>query len=284
VLLIFSGLLRKCVVADNCALLANAAFGGQFGPPDLFIVLIGTYAFAWQVYGDFSGYSDIARGSAQLLGFHFMVNFRQPYLSRSFREFWRRWHISLSSWLRDYLYIPLGGSARGPWTTARNLMTTMLVAGFWHGANWTFIVFGAIHGGVMVVERLVFGAGERTGDARSTPIQIGFFSIWAQRILTFNLFCLTLIVFRATSVGSALVFLSGLGHLAWRKEYISAFAMIAAFALPMLVVDLLLEETGQEYPFALSSYGVRTSLAGAALVALSLFSGIDPNVFIYFRF
>src|SRR5437879_1191591 len=137
VLLIFSGLVRKCIVADNCALLANAAFEGRFGPPDLFIVLIGTYAFAWQVYGDFSGYSDIARGSAQLLGFHFMVNFRQPYLSQSFREFWRRWHISLSSWLRDYLYIPLGGSTRGPWTTARNLMTTMLVAGFWHGANWT---------------------------------------------------------------------------------------------------------------------------------------------------
>jgi D-alanyl-lipoteichoic acid acyltransferase DltB (MBOAT superfamily) len=112
-MLIFSGLLRKCVVADNCALLANAAFGGQLGPPNFWVVLIGIYAFAWQVYGDFSGYSDIARGSAQLLGFHFMVNFRQPFLAQRLQDFWRRWHISLSTWLRDYLYIPLGGSANG---------------------------------------------------------------------------------------------------------------------------------------------------------------------------
>ena len=107
-LLILSGLVRKCVVADNCALLANAAFGGQLGPPNLWVVLIGTYAFAWQVYGDFSGYSDIARGSAQLLGFHFMVNFRQPYLSKRFQEFWRRWHISLSYLDEGLLVYSLG--------------------------------------------------------------------------------------------------------------------------------------------------------------------------------
>src|SRR2546426_5473799 len=128
-MLIFSGLLRKCVVADNCALLANAAFGGQLGPPNFWVVLIGVYAFAWQVYGDFSGYSDIARGSAQLLGFHFMVNFRQPFLANRLQDFWRRWHISLSTWLRDYLYIPLGGSAGGQWKTSRNLFITMVLAG-----------------------------------------------------------------------------------------------------------------------------------------------------------
>src|SRR5438034_1398297 len=127
-LLIVSGLVRKCVVADNCALLANAAFGGRLGPPNLWVVLIGTYAFAWQVYGDFSGYSDIARGSAQLLGFHFMVNFRQPYLSKRLQEFWRRWHISLSTWLRNYLYIPLGGSEGGKWKTCRHLLITMVLA------------------------------------------------------------------------------------------------------------------------------------------------------------
>src|SRR5712672_2584227 len=120
-MLLFSGLIRKCVVADNCALLANAAFGGQFGKPNVWIVLIGTYAFAWQVYGDFSGYSDIARGSAQLMGFHFMVNFRQPFLARRLQDFWRRWHISLSTWLRDYLYIPLGGSAHVEPQTSRHL-------------------------------------------------------------------------------------------------------------------------------------------------------------------
>ena len=151
-LLIVQGLFRKCVIADNCALLANAAFNGQLGH-SVWTVLIGTYAFAWQIYGDFSGYSDIARGAAQLLGFHFMVNFRQPYLASTLQEFWRRWHISLSTWLRDYLYIPLGGSAHGERKTYRNLLLTMLLGGLWHGANWTFVVWGAIHGSWLALER-----------------------------------------------------------------------------------------------------------------------------------
>ena len=108
-MLILSGLFRKCVIADSCAQLANAAFDGRMGRGG-WVTLLGAYAFAFQIYGDFSGYSDIARGSAQLLGFHFMVNFRQPYLATSLQDFWRRWHISLSTWLRDYLYIPLGGN------------------------------------------------------------------------------------------------------------------------------------------------------------------------------
>src|SRR5262249_16789515 len=156
-LLIFSGLIRKCVVADNCALLANAAFDGHLGPRSLAVVLIGTYAFAWQIYGDFSGYSNIARGAAQLRGFHFMVNFRQPYLAQSLQDFWRRWHISLSTWLRDYLYIPLGGNAQGGGRTYRNLFLTMLLGGLWHGANLTFLVWGAIHGAGLAVERFFCG-------------------------------------------------------------------------------------------------------------------------------
>ena len=126
-LLILSGLFRKAVIADNCALVADAVFSGRLGPPNLATTMLGTYAFAWQIYGDFSGYSDIARGSAQLLGFHFMVNFRQPYLATSLQDFWRRWHISLSTWLRDYLYIPLGGNRYGEAITYRNLMLTMLL-------------------------------------------------------------------------------------------------------------------------------------------------------------
>lgn len=111
-MLVVSGLFRKCVVADQCALVANAAFEGRFGH-SFMATAIGAYAFAWQIYGDFSGYSDIARGAAPLLGFRFMVNFRQPYLATSLQDFWRRWHISLSTWLRDYLYIPLGGNRHG---------------------------------------------------------------------------------------------------------------------------------------------------------------------------
>jgi alginate O-acetyltransferase complex protein AlgI len=283
-MLIFSGLLRKCVVADNCAVLANAAFGGQFGKPNLWIVLIGTYAFAWQVYGDFSGYSDIARGSAQLMGFHFMVNFRQPYLADRMQDFWRRWHISLSTWLRDYLYIPLGGSAGGKLKTSWNLLTTMVLAGLWHGANWTFVIFGAIHGVVLSVERLIFPAKKVPVDAAVSGRFAGFLSLWGQRILTFNLFCLSLAFFRATSLGAAVEFLRGLSDFAWRSEYATAFLMLSLFSIPLFAVDLLMEATNQEYPFAQTSYAFRTALASAALIVLALFSGSNLNAFVYFRF
>src|SRR5205823_164118 len=142
-------------------------------------------------------YSDIARGSAQLLGFHFMVNFRQPYLSHRLQEFWRRWHISLSTWLRDYLYIPLGGSAGGEWKISRNLLVTMVLAGLWHGANWTFVVFGAIHGTVLAAERYFFPAKTKQKDAALPQHSAGVFSLWAQRILTFNVFCLSLAFFHS---------------------------------------------------------------------------------------
>jgi alginate O-acetyltransferase complex protein AlgI len=283
-MLIFSGLIRKCVVADNCALLANAAFGGQFGQPNFWIVLIGTYAFAWQVYGDFSGYSDIARGSAQLLGFHFMINFQQPFLSYRLQDLWRRWHISLSTWLRDYLYIPLGGSVGSKWQTCKNLMITMVLAGLWHGANWTFVIFGAIHGVVLSLERLLWPPA-RKGDevARPRPFN-AFLLLWGQRILTFNIFCLSLAFFRATSLESAVQFLSGLSNFAWRSEYITAFFMLCLFSVPLFIADLVMEAASTEYPFAKTSYAFRTGLATAAFVILALFSGNTFNAFIYFRF
>jgi D-alanyl-lipoteichoic acid acyltransferase DltB (MBOAT superfamily) len=275
-LLIFSGLFRKCVIADNCAFLANAAFNGQLGPPDFWIVLIGAYAFAWQIYGDFSGYSDIARGSAQLLGFHFMVNFRQPYLAQSIQDFWRRWHISLSTWLRDYLYIPLGGNAGGARKTYRNLLITMVLAGLWHGAAWTFVVFGALHGAGLAIERLTTRtAGAATG---------GLFSPWAKRIFVFHFWCLTMVFFRAASLGDAMNFLGGLATFTWRPEYAGALVMLCVFALPLFFVDLLLESNEDEYPLARASYALRTGLAAATVVALALFSGNDLNAFIYFQF
>src|SRR5579862_6953313 len=190
IMLILSGLFRKCVIADNCALLANAAFSGNFGTPNLAVLAVGSYAFAWQIYGDFSGYSDIARGSAQLLGFHFMVNFRQPYLATSLQDFWRRWHISLSTWLRDYLYIPLGGSAEPGYKTYRNLLFTILLGGLWHGANWTFVLWGAIHGVGLAVERAL-------GFARNVT------RLWWRRILVFHFVCLGWILFRAPSISAA---------------------------------------------------------------------------------
>src|SRR6202140_3934192 len=284
IMLIFSGLVRKCVVADNCAVLANAAFGGQFGKPTLWVVLLGTYAFAWQVYGDFSGYSDIARGSAQLMGFHFMVNFQQPFLANRLQDLWRRWHISLSTWLRDYLYIPLGGSAGGQWKTARNLFVTMVLAGLWHGANWTFVIFGAIHGAVLSVERYFFPVKAKSQSATLPALSSGFFSLWAQRILTFNVLGLSLAFFRATSLTSAVQLLAGLSHFAWRSEYAAAFLMLCIFTVPLFLADLLLEASNQEYPFAASPYVVRTCVAAVALVVLALFSGSNLNAFVYFQF
>jgi len=195
--LIIWGLFRKCVVADHCGAIANAAFDGKFGEPSLPVLLLGAYAFAWQIYGDFSGYSDIARGSAKLLGFEFMVNFQQPYLALSLRDFWRRWHISLSTWLRDYLYISLGGNRGGEWLTRRNLLLTMLIGGLWHGANWTFVVWGAIHGLGLAVERLIPGAAIVDGQGRST------LNLWFRRIVIFHLVCLAWVFFRASSVTAA---------------------------------------------------------------------------------
>src|ERR1700682_3765305 len=177
-MLILEGLFRKVVIADNCALIANAAFGGNLGGPSFMTVVLGTVAFAWQIYGDFSGYSSIARGSAQLLGFHFMVKFRHPFLAQSLQDFWRRWHMSLSSWLREYLYIPLGGNRKGRSRTYVNLMLTMLFGGLWHGANWTFVAWGGIHGAGLAVERFVTGEAEIRDST-------AFIARWLRRILVF---------------------------------------------------------------------------------------------------
>jgi alginate O-acetyltransferase complex protein AlgI len=279
VLLILSGLFRKCVIADNCALLANAAFSGSLGPHSLAVTAIGAYAFAWQIYGDFSGYSDIARGSAQLLGFHFMVNFRQPYLATSIQDFWRRWHISLSTWLRDYLYIPLGGSAKPGYKTYRNLMATMLLGGLWHGANWTFVVWGWLHGWTLAVERFF-------RESELLP-KLSFQKInwtWAQRILVFHLVCLSWIFFRAESLGAAVSMLRGIRSFDWHPEYWTAFKFLAMFAIPLFLLDVYLEHTGQQYVFQERTPLTRVAAACGVLMLIMLFSANGANAFIYFQF
>jgi len=279
VLLILSGLFRKCVIADNCALLANAAFSGSLGPHSLAVTAIGAYAFAWQIYGDFSGYSDIARGSAQLLGFHFMVNFRQPYLATSIQDFWRRWHISLSTWLRDYLYIPLGGSAKPGYKTYRNLMATMLLGGLWHGANWTFVVWGWLHGWTLAVERF-FRESELLPKLSSQKINW----TWAQRILVFHLVCLSWIFFRAESLGAAVSMLRGIRSFDWHPEYWTAFKFLAMFAIPLFLLDVYLEHTGQQYVFQERTPLTRVAAACGVLMLIMLFSANGANAFIYFQF
>jgi D-alanyl-lipoteichoic acid acyltransferase DltB (MBOAT superfamily) len=267
------------VVADNCALVANAAFSGSLGAPNLPIVAIGAYAFAWQIYGDFSGYSDIARGSAQLLGFHFMVNFRQPYLANSIQDFWRRWHISLSTWLRDYLYIPLGGSAEPGLKTYRNLLVTMLLGGLWHGANWTFAVWGWLHGMALAAERY----SRESGVLRKIP-DLSIDWTWPRRILVFHFVCLSWIFFRAESVGSAVSMLRGLGRFAWQSEYFVALKFLALLAIPLFLIDLYLEQSGQEYVFQEKTPFTRIAIACCALVLITFFSANQANAFIYFQF
>src|SRR6202035_2157890 len=209
-------------------------------------------AFAWQIYGDFSGYSSIARGCAQLMGFHFMVNFRQPYLADSIQDFWRRWHISLSTWLRDYLYIPLGGNRNGERQTYRNLLLTMLLGGLWHGANWTFVVWGGLHGGGLAVERkLTRGA---TPARKRLPK-------WASRILIFHFVCLS-----------------------WRPELPAAFLFLAMFSIPLLLVDLYLEWTGDEYCFASRGMQPRVAFGLACALIMALLGANQANAFIYFQF
>lgn len=277
-MLIVTGLVRKCVVADSCALIANAAFNGRLGEPGLASSLIGIYAFAWQIYGDFSGYSDIARGSAQLLGFHFMVNFRQPYLATSLQDFWRRWHISLSTWLRDYLYIPLGGNRHGETQTYRNLLLTMLIGGFWHGANWTFVIWGAIHGGGLALERLA--GGTATPQTAAEPC----YKMWLKRIWIFHLVCLAWVFFRAQSVGEAFQYLANFGKWNWRPEYQTAALLVAGYALLLFLMDMVNERRDEEYLFERSSPLLRTAVAWILICAVLFFTGNQSNAFIYFQF
>ena len=205
--LITWGFFKKLVVADNMAVIVNATFGPYDGgdytlSPDGLTLLVGLYAFAFQIYCDFSGYTDIARGISKLLGFDLMRNFNLPYFATSPSDFWNRWHISLSSWLRDYLYIPLGGNRGGSWKTYRNLTVTMLLGGLWHGAAWNFVIWGAYHGLLLSVYRAL---GIRTEDGKYSKVTIFFLGI-----LMFHLTCIGWLLFRAQNVGTIIAFLEGI--------------------------------------------------------------------------
>jgi alginate O-acetyltransferase complex protein AlgI len=277
-LLVLEGLVRKSVVADNCGLVANAAFNGSFGAHSLPVTLLGVYAFAWQIYGDFSGYSSIARGSAQLLGFHFMVNFRQPYLATSLQDFWRRWHISLSTFLRDYLYIRLlGGNRLGAVRTYINLLSTMLLGGLWHGANWTFVAWGGMHGAALAAERMFKGSA-LASPAGPPPGQ------WIRRVIVFHFVCLAWIFFRAPTFSSAAKMLTGLRFLHWERAYGIATVFLAMAVVPLLLMDLELERANAEYLFEHHGYPLRVGMGLVFLAVITLFAANAQSAFIYFQF
>ena len=199
------GMFKKVVIADRLAVYVNGVYGDPAAFPAAALALA-TFFFAFQIYCDFSGYSDIAIGVARALGFNLMSNFRQPYFAHSITDFWRRWHISLSTWLKDYLYIPLGGNRKGAMRQKLNLLITFLLSGLWHGAAWHFVVWGALHGVFQIIERSA--AGRRIGLAEKSRVLKAI-----QVCVTFLLVCFAWIFFRANSIGDAFVIIAKLAAL-----------------------------------------------------------------------
>ena len=270
--MILTGLAKKLVFADQFAFIADRYFGHPAALPGWVPAWTAAIAFALQIFFDFSGYSDIAIGVALLFGFHFPLNFRRPYFSASITEFWRRWHMTLSRWLRDYLYIPLGGNRRGRLRTYGNLMITMLLGGLWHGASWTFVAWGGYHGALLALERLVRGRREPTGPVR-IPLAI----------LTFLLVTLGWVLFRAgTMERAAFIFGQMFSH--------SSGEMIwTAWQMRLGLLALLLG-LAEEYGNALTRLGeapawVRAAAAVLVLLAIELFTASESAIpFVYFQF
>ncbi len=272
--LVLWGFFKKLVVADNLARIADEVFLVPQTKHGLDL-LLGALAFTGQIYGDFSGYSDIARGIARLLGFELMLNFRLPYLARNPRDFWSRWHISLSTWLRDYLYVSLGGNRRGQGRTLINLTATMLLGGLWHGASWTFVVWGLFHGSWLAVHRVLTGGVDR-------PPRSAF--VHALSIVgTFLLTAVGWVIFRAHNGADAAWILTHLsltpsassaGH-AWR---------LFVFWLPLMMIDAVQARSG-DLMVAPKLPALPRSLVYALLFcAILAFGARTGREFIYFQF
>ena len=271
--LILLGLFCKVYVADNLARIVNEVYATAGLPGSVY--LLGTYAFAFQILGDFAGYSSIARGLAKCMGIELMVNFHAPYFASGPSEFWRRWHISLSSWLRDYLYIPLGGNRGGKLFTLRNLMITMLLGGLWHGAAWTFVTWGFVHA-LLLIAGHTLGA-SRIGVHRiPAAVRIVFF---------FHLVCITWVFFRAQSIGDAFHILHAV---VWRFDPSPALLAIiidlVRFAGPMVLLHYV--EYRRDDPDWLSRvHWIPQGFVYAAIILLMIVFGVTGgNEFIYFQF
>ena len=291
------GLFKKVVVADRLALLVNPVFNAPRQHSEGPLLALATLAFTFQIYGDFSGYTDLARGVARVLGFEFNLNFRQPYLSASVPEFWRRWHISLSSWFRDYVYIPLGGSRVGPARAYGNLLAVFLISGLWHGANWTFLVWGGLHGLYLVISTWARPGREwlaqRTGLAGHPR--------WRRGVgvaVTFVLVAYAWVFFRANTLGDALFIsrhlLSGWAHLRgpagatllleFAQHYRPELAVAALGVGLMLGVEYLGRARSLQAWVAAQPVAARwTGYVG--FIWLILYFGVfNSTSFIYFQF
>ena len=288
--LIVWGLFKKIVVADRLSVFVDQVFehaGTYHGAP----VWLAAYFFSFQIYCDFSGYSDIAIGSAQIMGFRLMDNFRQPYLARDIGDFWKRWHISLSTWFRDYLYIPLGGNRVPALRWHLNLLIVFVVSGLWHGANWTFVIWGGLHGTYYIASRWTSGLRESVARA------VGFNRIPAcraivQTLITFHLVTLAYIFFRANSLSDAVRLIQGL-FLFTPDHPIRVALTPTDFAVALLSVVFLMTMEG--LPALRRAERGRSLLAErpgwlrfafyyAITMSIFIFGRFGSNPFIYFQF
>jgi alginate O-acetyltransferase complex protein AlgI len=280
--LIVAGMFKKVVVSS---FLASTIVDKVFAAPgnhSSLEILFAIYGYAFQIYADFSGYTDIAIGIALLLGIRFPPNFDSPYIALSLQDFWRRWHMTLSRWLRDYLYISLGGNRGGRWKTYRNLMLTMLIGGLWHGASWTFVVWGGIHGVGLVVERLAADRRAAFGLPEPPDTPMRRFLRWA---VTFNIVCLAWVFFRSPSLARAFDMLGGLftrwGDPAPLVSGLLIFTCIAMLASQFVPERSMLRIQSAFSTFPIAAQGV--TLAGCFFLIDALGpTGVAP--FIYFQF
>ena len=281
VLLMVLGLVKKMALADQFAAIADAYFKNPVAQPGIVAAWCGTGSFAMQIFFDFSGYTDMAIGMALLLGFHFPVNFRRPYLAFSITDFWHRWHMSLSRWLRDYLYIPFGGNRGAPWKTYRNLLLTMLLGGLWHGASWNFVFWGGYHGSLLAIEKAI---GREHFEQRP--------SLWIyplRALITFVLVCVGWVFFRAATLPES-------GYVL-RQMFVGArvgsITIIPLWLRYLVVVSLLIAILEERYEWMdwLSrgrSWNATLAYAVTMIVLLfcaELFGVVDKTVpFVYFQF
>ena len=281
------GLFKKIVIADNCAEFANMIFDHHTSYSGS-TMLLGAVFFAFQIYGDFSGYSDIALGTARLFGIDLLRNFAFPYFSRDIAEFWRRWHISLSSWFRDYLYIPLGGSKGGMWMKVRNTFIIFLVSGFWHGANWTFIIWGFLNA-LYIMPSIIFNTNRNNMDIVARGKYLPSIKEFFQIVVTFGLTVFAWIFFRSDSVSEAFEIITKI--LSKTTLTIPEFRGLykAMVTLILTIFFIILEWIGRENNFAIQKFGFKWKRSFRWIFYLVMvffifyFAGKE-QVFIYFNF
>jgi alginate O-acetyltransferase complex protein AlgI len=287
--LILIGLFKKVVIADRLAIYVNEVYGHPDRHHGLAVVLA-TYLFAYQIYCDFSGYSDIAIGSARMFGYDLMQNFDRPYFSRSIREFWTRWHISLSSWFRDYLYVPLGGNRVPPWRNKLNLFIVFLVSGLWHGASWTFVAWGALHGAYLLVALWTQSSrawlAEWAGLTRVPRIHA-----LLERVVVFHLVAFAWVFFRADTLGDAFRLIGSVARVEWSLDAVVVSSMngyeLTLGLLAVLALSALhaWQDRANSADFlATLRAPARWALLYALITGIALFGEFTLTEFIYFQF